>query len=356
MNGTHLSLASENYAGIHPVILNAILQCNNGHQRSYGNDAYTQKARAVIKEQFGEEAEAHFVMNGTGANVFALSTMTRPYNAIVCSDLAHVVVSESTAVEAFTGCRLLLVPTKEGKIIPQALEQAITRIGDIHFPQAKVLTLTQPTEYGTVYSLAEMQELIAIARKNNLYVHIDGARLFNAAAALGCSLKEITAGADVISLGGTKAGMLIGEAVIFLNKELYGESGYLLKRSMQLASKMRFISCQFEAILSNNVWKEIASHTNAMAKLLAKGLEQFEEIQITQPVDTNAVFATMPATWFDALQKLMPFYYWDEAINEVRMMCSFDVQEEDINRFIEAVKELKQEGKITADNFRTEVN
>jgi threonine aldolase len=341
MKDTYLSLSSENYAGIHPVILNAIIECNNGHQRSYGNDDYTAKARAVIKEHFSSDAEAHFVMNGTGANVFALGTMTRSYNAIVCSDMAHVFVSESTAVEAFTGCRLLLVPTKEGKIIPQALEQAITRIGDIHFPQAKVLTLTQPTEYGTVYTLTEMQELVAIARKNNMYVHIDGARLFNAAAALQCSLEELTAGADIVCLGGTKAGMMIGEAVIFLNKELYRESGYLLKRSMQLASKMRFISCQFEAMLSNNVWKEIATHTNAMAKLLAEGLQQFEEIKITQPVDTNAVFAIMPPAWIEALQTEMPFYEWDETINEVRMICSFDVQEEDIKRFVEAVKRLK---------------
>src|SRR4051794_23284303 len=341
MKDTHLSLASENYAGIHPAILEAIIQCNSGHQRSYGNDAYTEKARAVIKEHFGNDAEAHFVMNGTGANVFALSTMTRSYNAIICSDLAHVFVSESTAVEAFTGCRLLLVPTKEGKIIPQALEQTITRIGDIHFPQAKVLTITQPTEYGTVYTLAEMQELIAIARKNNLYVHIDGARLFNAAVALGCSLEELTAGADIVCLGGTKAGMMIGEAVIFLNKQLYSDSRYLLKRSMQLASKMRFISCQFEGMLSNNVWKEIATHTNAMAKLLANGLQQFDEIKVTRPVDTNAVFATMPPAWFEALQQEMLFYMWDETINEVRMMCSFDIQEEDINRFIEAVRRLK---------------
>jgi threonine aldolase len=341
MKDTHLSLASENYAGIHPDILNAIVQCNSGHQRSYGNDAYTDKGRAIIKEHFGNEAEVHFVLNGTGANVFALSTMTHSYNAILCSDMAHVFVSESTAVEAFTGCRLLLVKTKDGKISPQELEAAITRIGDIHFPQAKVLTVTQPTEYGTVYSLAEMQELVAIARKHNLYVHIDGARLFNAVVALQCSLQEVTAGADAVSLGGTKAGLMIGEAVIFLNKQLYTESGYLLKRSMQLASKMRFISCQFEAMLSNDLWKKIATHTNAMAKLLANGLQQFEEIQITQPVDTNAVFATMPSVWVEALQNAMPFYVWDEVINEVRMMCSFDVQEEDINTFIEAIRNLK---------------
>lgn len=344
MNDTHLSLASENYAGIHPAILNAIIQCNSGHQRSYGNDDYTTKAKAVIKEHFGNDAEAHFLLNGTGANVFALSTMTRSYNAIICSDMAHVFVSESTAVEAFTGCRLLLVKTKDGKIIPQELEKAITKEENIHFPKAKALTITQPTEYGTIYTLAEMQELIAIARKNNLYVHIDGARLYNAAAALGCSLKEVVAGADAVSLGGTKAGMLIGEAVIFLNKDLYSESGYLLKRSMQLASKMRFISCQFEAMLNNDLWKTIATHTNAMAQLLAKGLQQFEEITITQPVDTNAVFATMPAAWFEALQAVMPFYIWDEALNEARMICSFDVQEEDINGFIEAVKGLRKEG------------
>src|SRR3954447_8780281 len=166
MKDTHLSLASENYAGIHPAILDTIIKCNSDHQRSYGNDTYTEKARAVIKEHFGNDAEAHFVMNGTGANVFALSTMTRSYNAIVCSDMAHVFVSESTAVEAFTGCRLLLVKTKDGKIIPRELEKAITTEENIHFPKAKVLTLTQPTEYGTIYSFAEMQELVAIARKN----------------------------------------------------------------------------------------------------------------------------------------------------------------------------------------------
>lgn len=346
MKDTYLSLASENYAGIHPAILKSILECNKGHQRSYGNDAYTESARAVIKQHFGNDAEAHFVLNGTGANVFALSTMTRSYNAILCSDMAHVFVSESTAVEAFTGCRLLLVPTKEGKIVPQELEQAITRIGDIHFPQAKVLTLTQPTEYGTVYTLAEMQELIGIARKNNMYVHIDGARLFNAAVALQCSLEDLTKGADIVCLGGTKAGMMIGEAVIFLNKELYKDSGYLLKRSMQLASKMRFISCQFEAMLSNNVWKEIATHTNTIAKLLAAGLQQFDEIKITQSVETNAVFATMPPAWIKALQEVMPFYMWDDAINEVRMMCSFDVQEADINEFIKMAKELKREKEL----------
>ena len=341
MNKTFLSLASENYAGIHPAILEAVIQCNSGHQRSYGNDDYTAKMSNIIKEHFGKDAEVHFVLNGTGANVFALSTMTRSYHAILCSDLAHVFVSESTAVEAFTGCRLLQVSTKEGKIIPQALEQAITRVGDIHFPQAKVLTLTQPTEYGTVYTKEEMQVLVDIAHKHNLYVHIDGARLINAAAALNCSLQGATAGADIVCLGGTKAGMMIGEAVIFLNKQLYSESGYLLKRSMQLASKMRFIACQFEALLSNNVWHDIATHTNAMAKLLAAGLQQFEEIQITQPVETNAVFAAMPTTWIEALQKIMPFYYWDEAINEIRLMCSFDVQEKDIAMFMDAIKALK---------------
>ena len=341
MNGTQLSFASENYAGIHPDILNAIIQCNSGHQRSYGNDEETAKARAIIKQQFGESAEAHFVLNGTGANVFALSTMTRSYNAILCSDMAHVFVSESTAVEAFTGCRLLLVKTKDGKIIPGELEKAIPQEENIHFPKPKVLTITQPTELGTVYSLEEMQELIAIARKNNLYVHIDGARLFNAAVALNCSLQKVVAGADAVSLGGTKAGMLIGEAVIFLNKDLYNESGYLLKRSMQLASKMRFISCQFEAMLSNDLWKKIATHTNQMAQLLAEGLRQFEEITITQPVETNAVFAIMPKPWYEALQNVMPFYIWDEALNEARLMCSFDVQEVDINRFIEAIKSIK---------------
>ncbi len=336
-----LSLASENYAGVHPAIIEALLQCNTGHQQSYGGDAYTAAAAATIREHFGKDAEVHFAFNGTGANVFALSTMTRSFNAVLCADLAHVYASESTAVEAFTGCRLLPVPTTHGKIIFEALNGMITRIGDTHYPQAKVLTITQPTEYGTVYTLAEMQQLVSIAQQNNLYVHIDGARLFNAAASLQCSLQQVTEGADIVTLGGTKAGMLFGEAVIFLNKELYDDSRYLLKRSMQLSSKMRFISCQFEAMLNNDVWKAIAMHTNAMAKYLAGGLQSFSEVTVTQPVDTNAVFATIPLAWNAPLQSLFPFYVWEEAINEVRLMCAFDIQPKDINRFIEAVKKLQ---------------
>lgn len=344
MKETSLSLASENYAGVHPEILQAIIHNNSGHQRSYGNDEVTERAKKRVREHFGQDAEVHFLLNGTGANVFALSTMTRPFHAILCSDMAHVFVSESTAVEAFTGCRLLLVKTKDGKIIPQELEKQITKEENIHFPKTRALTITQPTEYGTIYSPEEMKELVAIAKKNNLYVHIDGARLFNAAAALQCSLAAITAGADVISLGGTKAGMLIGEAVVFLNKSLYEESGYLLKRSMQLSSKMRFVSCQFEAMLSNELWNKIATHTNAMAQLLADGLRQFEEITITQPVETNAVFAIMPAAWFDTLQAIMPFYIWEASNSEARMICSFDIEATHITDFVETLKKLKLNG------------
>ena len=272
--------------------------------------------------------------------MFALSAATRSFNAILCSDLAHVYESESTAVEAFTGCRLLKVETENGKIIPAALEQSITRIGDKHYPQAKVLTLTQPTEYGTVYTPEEIQQLRDIAKQNNLYIHVDGARLFNAAAALGTTLKAVTEGADMISLGGTKAGMMFGEAVIFLNKELYHDSQYFLKRSMQLSSKMRFISCQFEAMLTDNLWRDIAMHTNNMAQLLASRLQPFKEIKITQPVDTNAVFAIIPVEWNAPLQSVLPFYVWDDTINEVRWMCSFDLQPEHIDTFIDKIKEI----------------
>ncbi len=335
-----VSLASENYAGVHPSILNAMLAANIGHVTSYGGDPYTQEAVQKIKEQFGDNAEAHFVFNGTGANVFALSTLTRPFHAIICADIAHAYGSESTAVEAFTGCRLLPVPTQDGKITPAALTQCITRIGDVHFPQAKVLTLTQPTEYSTVYTPEELNALTTIAKQHHLYVHIDGARLFNAAAALETTLGAATAGADVVSLGGTKAGMMFGEAVVYLNTQVYEDSRYFLKRSMQLSSKMRFISCQFTAMLSNNLWREIAMHTNTMAQRLASRLQQFKEITITLPVDTNAVFATLPPAWNKPLQSILPFYVWDDSINEVRMMCSFDLTEGDINNFIQGIEQL----------------
>ncbi len=338
-----MSLASENYAGVHPAILQAIIKANAGHVKSYGGDPYSTTAIELIKQHFGKEAEVHFTFNGTGANVFSLSTMTRSFHAILCSDLAHVYESESTAVEAFTGCRLLKVATQNGKMLPQALEQVIARIGDLHYPQAKVLTLTQPTEYGTVYTPEEMYSLVSISRKNNLYVHIDGARLFNAAAALDTTLKAVTEGADILSFGGTKAGMMFGEAAVFFNKEVYHDSQYFLKRSMQLASKMRFISCQYEAMLTHDLWRDIALHTNHMAQLLASRIQSIEEITITQPVDTNAVFATLPISWNEPLQSVLPFYVWDETINEVRWMCSFDLQPEHIEQFINKVKELSNQ-------------
>lgn len=335
-----MSLASENYAGVHPAILDAIIKANTGHVKSYGGDPYSLKAIELIRQHFGEEADVHFTFNGTGANVFALATATRSFNAILCSDLAHVYESESTAVEAFTGCRLIKVATENGKIFPESLKQSITRIGDTHYPQARILTLTQPTEYGTVYTPEELQLLAIIAKQNNLYIHIDGARLFNAAAALDITIQAITAGADLITLGGTKAGMMFGEAVIFLHKDLYKDSQYFLKRSMQLASKMRFIACQFEAMLTDNLWRDIAMHTNQMARLLAERLQPFSQIKIMQPVDTNAVFAIIPKEWNEPLQAVFPFYVWDESVNEVRWMCSFDLQPEYIDLFIQKIETL----------------
>ena len=341
MNHT-LSLASENYAGVHPAILDAVIKANTGHVKSYGGDPFSVKATEFICQHFGDEANVHFTFNGTGANVFALGVMTRSFHAVLCSDVAHVYESESTAVEAFTGCRLLKVATQNGKILPEALAQSVIRVGDLHYPQAKVLTLTQPTEYGTVYTPEELSELVTIARKNNLYVHIDGARLFTAAAALQTTLHAAVAGADVVTLGGTKAGMMFGEAVVFLNNDLYKESSYFLKRSMQLSSKMRFISCQFEAMLTDNLWRDVAMHTNTMAQLLASRLLPFGQIKITQPVDTNAVFATIPVEWNAPLQSVLPFYVWDESINEVRWMCSFDLQPQHIDFFIEKIAELSR--------------
>ena len=336
------TFGSDNYSGVHPDIMEALQRANQGHGASYGSDELTANAIKKFKEYFGEGIDVFFVYNGTGANVLALSALTHSFNAIICSELAHIHIDESTANEKFTGCRQATVPTKNGKIYPHQIEEKIQRLDDQHHPQAKVISISQSTEYGTVYSAKEIADIATLAKKYNLYLHMDGSRISNAAVSLKMDFKEFTSnvGVDVLSFGGTKNGMMFGEAVIFFKPELAQNFKFIRKQGMQLHSKMRFISAQFEALLSNDLWKKNALHANAMAKLLATELAKIPAIQITQSVDANGVFALMPAPIIPELQEDQFFYIWTEKTSEARLMCSFDTQEQNIQKFVEKVNEL----------------
>ena len=336
------TFASDNYAGVHPEIMAALAEANQGHEGSYGSDRYTQEAIARFKELFGAQTEVFFVYNGTGANVLALSAMTRSYMTVICPELAHINVDESTAPEKFTGCKLIPVPCPDGKIKPEQIESRIIRIGDQHHPQVRVVSISQSTEYGTIYSAEEIRAIADVAHRNGLLLHMDGARISNAAAALGLEFKNFTcdAGVDVLSFGGTKNGMMFGEAVLFFNPDLAREFQFQRKQGMQLHSKMRFISAQFNALLKNDLWKRSALHANRMAAKLAEGLSGIEGVQLTQKVQANGIFVTLPASVIHNIQEHTFFYVWNEATSEIRLMCSWDTTEEDINGFLAALKNI----------------
>lgn len=336
------SFASDNYSGIHPDILAALIKANVNHCPSYGNDEYTQQAIALFQKKFGAECDVYFVTTGTAANVLGLSTLLKSHQAIICTDVAHINVDECGALEKFTGCKLLAVPSINGKLTVESVKHYLFQLGNQHRVQPKVISLSQVTELGTVYTPAEIKEITTFAHANNMLVHMDGARLSNAAATLNCSFTEITgdAGVDLITFGGTKNGMMLGEAVIFFNKKLSEDFKYTRKHGMQLISKMRFISAQFIALLSNDLWLQNAQHSNAMATLLAQLLQDIPEIKVSRPVQANGVFAIAPKILIPLLQKEYSFYIWDHTTNEVRWMCSFDTTKNDIHIFIEQIKEI----------------
>ncbi|MEI9920990.1 MAG: low specificity L-threonine aldolase [Bacteroidota bacterium] len=330
------SFASDNYSGVHPEIMKALQNANEAHAGSYGNDHYTARAVSKFKEFFGDNIEVFFVYNGTAANVLGLMTLRRSFNSILCAEGAHINVDESTAPEKFLGCKLVTIPSPDGKIAAQQVRDKIQRTGDQHHPQAKVVSISQATEYGTVYNPGELKAL----SECGLHLHMDGSRIANAAVTLNKTFSEITEHVDVLSFGGTKNGLMFGEAIVFLKPELAKDFMYQRKQGMQLASKMRFISAQFEALLTNDLWKRNATHTNALAKLLGSELSKIEGITVTQKIEANGVFAIMPAHIIEPLQKEYPFYVWVDKINEVRLMCSWDSTEEEVRKFIEKVKAL----------------
>jgi threonine aldolase len=330
--------ASDNSATIHPDVLAAIARVNEGHTFGYGHDEYTLSVEARVAGAFGTDASAFFVFNGTGANVVSLRAACRRFEGVICAETAHLNVDECGAPEAIAGLKLLTVPGVDGKLTPALVESRITRIGDEHAVQPHAVSISQCTELGTLYTVDELRALSDLAHSHDLVLHVDGARLSNAAAALGVSLAEVAGGADVVSFGGTKNGLLGAEAVVLLNPQLAHDFLYIRKQSMQLASKMRFLAAQFDALLTDELWLRSAGHANAMASRLAAGLAGLPGLTITRPVETNAVFATLPPAVVEPLQAEYPFYTWDEAASEVRWMCSWDTTEGDVDGFAAAVR------------------
>jgi threonine aldolase len=331
--------ASDNAATIHPEVLAAIAAANAGHTFGYGHDPATEQLTDRFAEHFGPQVLAYPVWSGTAANVLCVRAACQPWQAVICADTAHLNVDECGAPEAIAGVKLLSAQTENGKLTPELVERLIVRVGDEHAVQPRVLSISQSSELGTVYSLAEIRALAELAHTRGLVLHMDGARLANAAAALQRPLAALTtqAGVDLLSFGGTKNGLLGAEAVVFLTPELAGGFPFLRKQSLQLASKMRFLAAQLDALLRDDLWLRNARQANAMAARLAEGVAAVEGVHITRPVQANAVFARLPRAAISTLLDQFDFYVWDEELDEVRWMCSWDTTQDDVEEFVAAV-------------------
>ncbi|WP_061294755.1 threonine aldolase family protein [Herbidospora cretacea] len=333
--------ASDNYAGVHPEILAAISLANGGHQPPYGDDAYTSALQHLFRRHFGERAEAYPVFNGTAANVVSLRAMCGSWESVVCADTAHIHVDEGGAPEVVGSMKLHTVRTPDGKLTPDLVGTQAWGFGDVHRAQPRVVSITNATELGTVYTPAEIAALTEHAHARGMLVHVDGARLCNAAAALDLPLRALTTdvGVDVVSFGGTKIGLMLGEAVVVLNPGAVRGLPYIRKTSMQLASKMRFVSAQFEALLSGDLWLRNARNANAMAARLAEKAGEIPHVTLSRRPQANAVFATLPGEVADRVRKTFPFYTWNQETGEVRWMCSYDTTEQDVDAFVAALAE-----------------
>lgn len=344
------SFASDNNASIHPAVLRAIAKANQGHTPGYGDDRWTESAIRHFRQLFGQDCEPFVVFNGTAANCLALKCLTNSYEAIICSEGAHINTDECGAPERFTGCKLLPVPAPNGKLTVEAVAQVYHGIGDQHHVQPRVISITQSTEVGAVYQPEEVRALAEFAHQRQMFLHMDGARIANAAVSLGLGLRQITRdlGVDALSFGGTKNGGMGAEAVILFPQKDRHASGsgkklghdflFLRKQGMQLASKMRFISAQLDALLSNNLWRKNAAHANRMAKLLEQELRKIPQVKIVYPVEANGVFAKVPRRSIPKIQERYFFYVWNEEESIVRWMCSFDTTERDVKQFVRFVE------------------
>ncbi len=342
---------SDNHSGFSPEVMDALMRANDRHALAYGDDEVTARLELLIKETFGSQASIYLVFNGTGANVLCIDAMCRSHEAVVCAETAHINVDECGAPQRVIGCRLLTVDTPDGKLTPELVRTRLHGFGFEHHSQPKAISISQPTELGTLYTLEEIKALADLAHEYNMYLHVDGARLANAAMALGCTFKEMTTdcGVDALSFGGTKNGLLMGESCVLLNPALDVDMKYRRKQMTQLGSKMRFMAAQMEAYLEvaesksqkvkEPLWKRNAEHSNQMAQLLRQEVEKVEGVKIMYPVQVNSVFAQLPREVWKRLQGCYFFYDWDEDADVVRWMCSFDTTEQDIYDFVNALKE-----------------
>ena len=335
------SFASDNNAGVHPEVLKALADVNHGHVVGYGDDPHTSAAVGHFRRLFGKDIEVFFVFNGTAANCLSLKALTKSYEAVICAEAAHIYVDECGAPEKLTGCKLIPTATRKGKLTVEAVRQAYHGIGDQHHVQPRVISITQSTEVGTVYRLHEIRALADFAHERQMFLHVDGARIGNAAASLGKPLRECTrdAGVDVLSFGATKNGGMGAEAVVFFNPELAREFKFYRKQGMQLASKMRYLAAQFEALFKGDLWLKNARHSNRMAQLLRRELSTVPEVKIVYPVEANGVFARIPSHAIPKMLKRYFFYPWDIEQSVVRWMCSWDTTEDDVKKFVRFLKQ-----------------
>lgn len=334
------SFASDNWSGVHPIIMDAIINANVGHHAAYGDDDYTKYAQELFRSIFGSNSSTYFVFTGTAANILALENTSHSFSAIICSEHAHINVDECGAIEKHTGAKLVALPTDNGKITVEQIKPLIKTERFPHQSEPAVISITQVTELGTVYSLEEIKALAELAHAYGLYLHVDGARISNAAVALNTDFKTMITdtGVDILSFGGTKAGMMFGEAVVFLKPELDKYFELYRKQAMQLSSKMHFIAAQFIALLTKDLWKQNANNANNMAKYLAEKLQDIPEIELTQNVQSNGIWAIIPKGLADKMQKAQFFYPWDEKKSEYRLMMSWDTSKKEIDNFINSIK------------------
>ncbi|NLI63912.1 MAG: low specificity L-threonine aldolase [Bacteroidales bacterium] len=336
------SLTSDNNSGVHPLILESINKANVNHAYGYGNDEWTREAEKVIRATFKSDCEPLFVFNGTGANIIGLQLLARSYHAILCPETAHIFVDECGSPTKMTGTQIIPIKTEDGKLSPDLIKPYLQGVGDEHRSQPGVISISETTELGTIYTPAEIKEIVNLAHQYGLYVHMDGSRLSNAAASLGVSLRSLTAdcGIDVLSFGGTKNGLMMGECVIVFNSNYYESARYIRKQSAQLGSKMRFISCQFTSYLTDDLWLKNAQHANDMAKLLYSKLVDFPQVRFCQKVESNQLFLIMPRPLIDYLHQNYGSFYVDERTNTIRLVTSFDTTIEDVETFIQCVHEF----------------
>jgi len=334
---TRKSFGSDNHSGTHPAVMRAIVEANSGDAVAYGADPWTERATSELRRLAGADGEAYLVLNGSGANILGLGLLLARHEAVICAESAHINTDECGGAERVLGTKLLTVPSPDGKLTPELIASRLTGRGDEHFAQPGVVAITQSTEFGTCYSLAELSKIRDFCADNDLQVFMDGARLANAAAYLGCSLAELAEHADVLSFGGTKNGAMGVEAVIVMRSSDTASAPYLRKQHMQLSSKMRFLAAQFNALLEDDLWLRNARHANAMASRLATGLADLPGVEMVYPVEADAVFARLSRAHIAELQREWTFHVWDEETSVVRWMTAFDTQESDVDEFLASI-------------------